>query len=207
MYKIYFENRFIIISSHPDQLQNYCFLHKYHDPDDLSDHISSFLSDPAIICLNIYSEDINALWNNFIEQFHFLEASGGIVTDKAKRVLLIKRYLKWDAPKGHFEPCETPELCARREIKEECGVDCGDTLAELSPSYHIYKFNGEYYLKKTYWFLFGYNGHGNTIPQEEEGITQADWIDQDSLDNIKADMWESVGDILSEVLKKYMPHL
>ncbi len=207
MYKIYLENRSIIISSGPDQMQNYCLLHKYHDSDALSEQISAFLSDQAIECLYIYSEDIEGLWNIFTEQFHFLEASGGIVTDSSKRALLIRRYNRWDAPKGHFEPGETPELCARREINEECGIECGNTLAELSPTYHIYKFKEEYYIKKTYWFLFDYSGNGNTIPQQEEGITQADWIERDSLDNIFEDMWYSVRDVLSEVIEKHMPHL
>lgn len=207
MYKIYLENRLITISSRPDQRQNYCLLHKYHDQKDLSDQISAFLSNENIKCLDIYSEDMGSLWDVFKEQFHFLEASGGIVKDRMGRLLLIKRYKRWDAPKGHFEPCETPELCARREINEECGIVCGNTIAELSPTYHIYKFKKEYYLKKTYWFLFDYSGKGKTTPQLEEGITQADWIDRDSVDKIMKDMWYSVKDVLSEVLEKHRPHL
>ena len=29
----------------------------------------------------------------------------------------------WVLPKGHIEPGETPDACARREIREEAGVD------------------------------------------------------------------------------------
>ena len=29
----------------------------------------------------------------------------------------------WVLPKGHIEPGETPEACARREVREEAGVD------------------------------------------------------------------------------------
>ena len=29
----------------------------------------------------------------------------------------------WVLPKGHIDPGETPETCARREIREEAGVD------------------------------------------------------------------------------------
>lgn len=29
----------------------------------------------------------------------------------------------WVLPKGHIDPGETPEACARREIQEEAGVD------------------------------------------------------------------------------------
>lgn len=207
MYKVYFENRLLLISSHTDQVQNYCLLHKYHKQEDLSAQISEFLTNRSIECLNICSEEIDNLWDIFQEQFHFLEASGGIVVDEKKRILLIKRYKRWDAPKGHFEPGETSEICARREIKEECDIDCGTTLEQLSSSYHIYKFQGEYFLKKTYWFLFDYHGEGITTPQQEEGITRADWIDQDGLTDIKSYMWESVKDVVSEVMIKHIPYL
>ncbi len=206
MYKIYLDNRFIILSSQPDHRQNYCLLHKYNNQEALSEQISAFLSDESINFLNIYSADIESLWQSFKEIFHFLEASGGIVKDNKGNLLLIKRYKRWDAPKGHFEPCETPELCARREIKEECGIVCGNTIAELSPTYHVYKFREEYYLKKTYWFLFDYSGNGKTIPQQEEGITQADWIKRDSIDDIIKDMWHSIRDVLSEVIEKHISY-
>ena len=207
MYKIYFDNRLIKISSRADSEQNYCLFHKYHKPDDLSEQVSSFMKDRSIKCLNIYSEDVDELWNIFREQFHFLEASGGIVKDDKKSLLLIKRYNRWDAPKGHFEPCETPEICARREIKEECGIDCGTTLAELPPSYHIYSYQGEYYLKKTHWFLFDYSGDGKTTPQVEEGISLAAWIDAERMVSIREEMWESVKNLVSEVTEKHLPHL
>lgn len=207
MYKVYFDNRLIKISNRPDREQNYCLLHKYHKEEDLSEQISVFMGNSLYECLNIYSDDVEGLWNIFQEQFHFLEASGGVVLDENKRLLLIKRYRKWDAPKGHFEPCETPELCARREIEEECGIKCGDNLSELSPSFHIYKFQGEYFLKKTYWFLFSYSGNGKTTPQEEEGISRADWIEPEKIKDITDEMWESVKNVVSEVLNDHLPYL
>jgi 8-oxo-dGTP pyrophosphatase MutT (NUDIX family) len=207
MYKVYFENRLLTLSSLPDQLQNYCLLHKYHDPKDLSEKITDFLNNSAVKCVNIHSEKAEHLWSIFKENFHFLEASGGIVMDNKKRMLLIKRYKRWDAPKGHFEPCETPEMCARREIEEECGIVSGNTIAELSPGYHLYRFDGQYYLKKTFWYLFGYEGKGDTKPQEEEGITQVEWIARDTLDTIRTEMWHSVQDVLTEILENHFSQI
>lgn len=47
------------------------------------------------------------------------------VTDSHNRVLLLwhKRLQKWMPPGGHVDENETPEECARRECKEETGLD------------------------------------------------------------------------------------
>jgi 8-oxo-dGTP pyrophosphatase MutT (NUDIX family) len=59
-----------------------------------------------------------------------LSHAGGVVFRQAGngvRVLLVRARPEphdWVIPKGHIEPGETPEDCARREIREEAGVDC-----------------------------------------------------------------------------------
>ena len=58
-----------------------------------------------------------------------LTHAGGIVfreTGKGHVVLLVRAKPAphdWVLPKGHIEADETPEQCARREIREEAGVD------------------------------------------------------------------------------------
>jgi 8-oxo-dGTP pyrophosphatase MutT (NUDIX family) len=58
------------------------------------------------------------------------------VVDSQKRVLLLwhKRLQRWMPPGGHVDPNETPDETARRECKEETGLDVeiiGDTQTDL----------------------------------------------------------------------------
>ena len=188
-------------------MQNYCLFHKFHDRKELSDQLKLFFEDKSCSCMNIYSYKADHLWNVFTEEFHFVEASGGVVMRPNGDLLLIRRSDHWDAPKGHFEPGETPEECARREISEECGVTCGLMLKELNPTYHIYRFGKEQFLKMTHWFLFELSGSDSTTPQSEEGITEALWIGNSRLAEVKPGMWSSVRDMVNEVISSREAYL
>lgn len=52
-------------------------------------------------------------------------SAGGVVFDRRGRVLLLRRVGEgtWCFPKGHVERGESLQATARREIKEECGLD------------------------------------------------------------------------------------
>lgn len=60
---------------------------------------------------------------------HGLTHAGGVVTrvrDGDTLVLLVRARPAphdWVLPKGHIEPGEVPETAARREVREEAGVD------------------------------------------------------------------------------------
>jgi bis(5'-nucleosidyl)-tetraphosphatase len=53
--------------------------------------------------------------------------SAGVVVvrkaDDAWRVLLLRAYNYWDCPKGVVEPGEDPLATARREVREETGIE------------------------------------------------------------------------------------
>ena len=55
-------------------------------------------------------------------RMRWVRAAGGIVTDEAGRMLLIRRNGRWDLPKGKVEAGETLLQAALREVEEETGV-------------------------------------------------------------------------------------
>lgn len=54
-------------------------------------------------------------------------AAGVLFTDRHDRLLLVQPSYKqhWDIPGGIVEPGELPRQAAKREVKEELGIDCG----------------------------------------------------------------------------------
>jgi len=68
-------------------------------------------------------------------------SAGVVVVRRAEdgwRVLLLRVYNYWDCPKGVVEPGEDPLATARREVREETGIDdlefrWGDQYIETPP--------------------------------------------------------------------------
>ena len=202
MYKVHFENRFITLSSEPDRLQKYGLFHKFANTVELYDLISRFQADTTIQNINIYCENIKHLWKIFRIHFNEVQAAGGLVKHTSGKFLFIEKRGRLDLPKGHTEPNEDADGCALREVGEECGLTGHYIIKPLSPTYHTYSWDGVSYLKKTSWFLMGYDGEMITKPQTEEGITNVEWLLPDEFNDFKKSTWASLTDILnSSVLK------
>jgi 8-oxo-dGTP pyrophosphatase MutT (NUDIX family) len=197
MYKVHFENRFIMISPEPDRLQKYGLFHKFYDTNELYKIIADFQSDKSISAINIYGTDIKHLWKIFRINFTEVGAAGGLVRHTSGRYLFIEKKGKLDLPKGHIEQGEEPEACALREVTEECGIIDHTIVKPMCPSYHTYSWEGISYLKKTSWFLMQYDGEMVTEPQNNEGITKVEWLFPDELNNIKSSAWLSLMDIIN----------
>jgi 8-oxo-dGTP pyrophosphatase MutT (NUDIX family) len=200
MYKVHFENRFIIVSSEPDRLQKYGLFHKFNTTSDLYKLIADFQSDKKIHSINIYGIDIEHLWKIFRIYFTEVGAAGGLVKHKSGRYLFIEKKGKLDLPKGHIEPGEEPETCALREVSEECGITGHTIVKDIIPTYHTYSWEGISYLKKTHWFLMKYYGEMKTEPQYEEGITKVVWLLPDELNTIKTNAWLSLMDLINNTI-------
>ncbi|MBU3821119.1 NUDIX domain-containing protein [Flavobacteriaceae bacterium XHP0103] len=119
----------------------------------------------------------NKLLKKFLKKLPNVVAGGGKVYNNEGEVLFIYRNEKWDLPKGKVEGNETIEQTALREVMEETGVAGLEIVKPLETTYHIFKRNGRYKIKITYWFEMKTSFSGVLYPQEFEGITKVEWLD------------------------------
>lgn len=110
----------------------------------------------------------------FAAGFRQVEAAGGVVVNDRGERLMIYRSGRWDLPKGHWEPGETIEACAVREVREETGVTAS-IRRHLCDTFHSYKMHGEWEMKRTHWFEMTAPGDAPLHPQSEEGIDRVCW--------------------------------
>ncbi len=202
MYKVHFENRFILISPEPDRLQKYGLFLKFSDTKELYRIIADFQTNTEIHSINIYGPNIKHIWKIFRIYFTEVGAAGGLVRHTSGRFLFIEKKGRLDLPKGHIEPGEEAESCALREVSEESGIRGQTIVKPLEPSYHTYTWEGISYLKKTSWFLMKYNGEMITEPQIREGITRVEWLLPDELNKIKGSAWLSLMDMINTSVLK-----
>lgn len=119
------------------------------------------------------------LIKKFLKKLPNVIAGGGKVYNDKGEILFIYRNDKWDLPKGKTERNETIEETSIREVTEETGVDGLKITKPLDITYHIFKRNGRYKIKITYWFEMKTSFDGNLYAQEEEGITKVEWLNSD----------------------------
>lgn len=123
----------------------------------------------------------------------WVRAAGGIVTAPDGTMLLIQRNGRWDLPKGKMEPGETLLEAALREVEEETGIHCTNTLTQSRTkaikTYHLFRapkawLKGpnppphKWHLKQTSWFPMT-AGKSEGTPQREEGIVAIEWVSPD----------------------------
>ncbi|MBD0830650.1 NUDIX hydrolase [Aestuariibaculum sediminum] len=122
------------------------------------------------------------LLKKFLKKLPNVVAGGGKVFNDENQVLFIYRNDKWDLPKGKVEGAETIERTAIREVSEETGVAGLKIVKPLETTYHIFKRNGRYKIKITYWFEMQTSFKGNLYAQEEEGITEVAWLNTQEIE-------------------------
>ena len=132
--------------------------------------------------LAVLSSDPAAAFEAFATDFIRVEAAGGVVGDACGAWLMIFRNGRWDLPKGHWEPGETIEECAVREVGEETGVRGVRIVRPLCETFHAYTMRGRWELKRTRWFEMRFDGACALSPQREEGIERVVWCPPSELD-------------------------
>ncbi len=134
------------------------------------------LNTSAISEARLIHKNEDKLLKKFLKKLPNVIAGGGKVYNDHGEILFIYRNDKWDLPKGKTEGKETIEETALREVSEETGVAGLQITKPLETTYHIFKRNGRYKIKITYWFEMKTSFNGNLYAQEEEGITKVEWL-------------------------------
>ncbi len=121
--------------------------------------------------------------------------AGGVVVDNQNRVLLLERDVlrndKWiheiRLPKGHVDPGETHESCARREVGEESGYWDTEIIADLGYDLSEFKYKGENIIRTEHYFLMRADPEkrGTPTPKgEEEKLFQPIWVPLDKAEEM-----------------------
>ena len=167
-----------------DLLLNSQLIIQYSGSSDIELTVKLFEDSPRIKSLLIYSDNFEELKHTFISQYKIIEAAGGIVFNTNNEALLIHRYDRWDLPKGKMESGETPEICALREVEEECGIKNISIVKPLQKTYHCFEHYGEKTIKITHWYKMEVAELNTALkPQIEEGITDVKWFSKNNLNS------------------------
>lgn len=197
MYKIYFGERFLLITSKSKDF-NETNSRLAADVRDLLEFVTEFDSFTTLKWYALLSENPLDVIMEIKKVLPCIEAGGGVVKNQHGEVLVIFRYGKWDLPKGKREEGEGFEDCALREVAEECGIKGHRIEKKLVATYHTYKIKNKIFLKHTEWFAMDYSGPLSCKPQLEEDISQALWVAKSSLHEVYENTYQSVIDVLEE---------
>ena len=191
MYKVFIENREVNFTdsvSNSDQANSFYFHSNQSLVNDILPLIREFPENKRITI--IIKEKEFSLQNVFSE-FVFIQAAGGIV-EYNEEYLFIKRNGFWDIPKGKLDEGESFEIAAEREISEECGLSKLRRKDIICSTFHTYFFKNKWYLKETRWFHFMISDSQHPICQEEEGITEAKWLNKKDFDFVENETFSSI---------------
>ena len=190
MYKVFFNRKPIfLITKIIKQDNNNPMLHLRYSS---SENIIKALKSKKVKSLFLYHSNQEKLWRNLLKKFPIVQAAGGLVINSKSEYLFIFRNNKWDLPKGGIEKKENIKDAALREVNEETGVEDIEIIKPLPMTYHFFKRNGVFRLKKTFWYLMKTEFDGKFKPQLLEGITKVEWKLEEELNEVFNNSYENI---------------
>ena len=199
MYKVFFNQKPIVLTTSlilPSEDSPFFYV-KFTD----KKFIVQVLKSKKIKMLYLYHSKEEKLWYYFLGMFKLIEASGGLVKNiKTNDFLFIFRNKKWDLPKGRINKNEEVKNAAIREVEEETGVQNLSIIKPLNTTYHIFKKNRKYRLKKTFWYLMHTDYSNKLTPEKKEGIDKAVWIEKNAIVTLKSTMYQNINLVISDYL-------
>lgn len=202
MYKVFFNDRSIILGSKPENFsENHPHSFYVEDENQLIVCVAKFIDNEAVKHVFIYADDPEKIFRSFKKLFHRIDAAGGIVRNNNGDYLVIKRLGLWDLPKGKLEKGEKKKEGAMREVIEECGLSKVEITGKLPSTWHSYTRKGKRMLKRTYWYEM-YSEDVQLTPQTEEDITEVRWVPLKEMNQILENTYMSIKNILEDYIQK-----
>ena len=198
MYKVFFNQKPLILSTQIIKNDDNCPL--FYIKFSVADKIISALKKKSISSVVLYHPKKEKLEMHFNKLFPIVEAAGGLVINELNQYLFIYRNKKWDLPKGRMRKNEMIIDAAVREVEEETSVRDLIVKKQLPITYHIFKRNRKYKLKKTYWYLMETSYNGQLVPQLNEGIEKAVWKNKNEIDLIIKNAYKNIEVLLNQTL-------
>ena len=106
-------------------------------------------------------------------------SAGGVVVRGGECVVIVPTRRAADGrrvlalPKGHVDPGETPEVTARREVREEAGVE-STVREELGDVRYFYMRDGRRIAKVVTFFLLDYAA--GSVDDHDDEVEEASWM-------------------------------
>ncbi len=204
--KIYWSDKIIFLCNNISETiqlsdTNRCEILEISNATDIESFVKQ-LSNIQSGCYAFVHKEFDFLKANFFNQFHTIEAAGGVVLNQKNELLFIFRRGKWDLPKGKLEVGESAEICAEREIEEETGVNQLTLINKITNTYHIYEERGLTLLKTSHWFYFTTTFDGNTEPQTEEDISEIKWFSKNEYYEIPIlNTFDAIKDVIDNFIQ------
>ncbi len=198
MYKVFIYNKpiFFLETSEVTALKKRVKTFACENEEDKDSLMSLHRNMNASKPIYVVNPSLKKLMKLFFGDHRRIEAAGGIVENKRGEILFIDRLGYWDIPKGKVEKNEELKKAAIREIEEECGISGPKVKKKLLKTFHTYSAKGKKYFKTTHWYLLTYKGEEFLTPQEEEGITDVQWVDPNQMEAQRARTYNSILDVL-----------
>ncbi len=155
--------------------------------------------DDSLLAVYAVCRQPEACFAAFKAEHKNIDAAGGLVC-RQDDLLFIKRFGKWDLPKGKVEKGEKLEETAVREVEEECGVQQLRLGRFIATTYHTYDFQGVRALKHSHWYEMECDFKDVPKPQTEEGITEVCWINRYQLQEVFSNTYGSISALLNTFL-------
>jgi len=198
MYKVFFNGRIIFLTN--DLKEGFCsecgFFYKYNSSDELVDIIDFFETVFSLKKLYIYHHDLNKLFDEFQKVFTVINLVGGLIINQDQQVLMVKRWGKWDLPKGELEKSADPTQGLSSNLNTECGKLQLKIEENLDSTFYYFVMNNERILKKVLWYRMEHTGPLSEIASKQQADTK--WVDIKELPEYYPLLLEQVQDVFKQ---------